>query len=204
MKYLFSFLTCTALLLVSCTSCHKKDLNGDACSDPSCYAVHDSTLVDSGPSLDADASDVSEDVPNLDSSKTLTFKGKSWELTVPSAWEPITPATADSSIELAVVNKEEKSLVSIITEPFNGTEEAYLLQTVRGLKDTQAVVVENKKVDVNGKKMFYLASTKVNISMWMWVTTHNKKGYVLSCGTPKLDSSSEKECFEIAQSLKFN
>jgi len=202
MKYLFTSLISAGLLLTSCTSCHKKDASNDACNDPSCVQAHDSTLVDSG----VVSSDAATDVV-LDSNPVLTFNNKTWQVTVPSTWEEVSAVgdgSTDSSVELAVVNREEKIMVSLMKEPFEGDINAYLLQSVRGLKDTKATLLENKQVEINGKKMFYLSSSKDKINMWMWVTTHNKFGYVLSCGTSNTFSSSEKKCFEIASSLKFN
>lgn len=181
MKRLFLVLPLLVLGLVSCSSCAKKDTTPPPCDGGTC------TLPTSTPSVPAPPPDqvLSED---------------DWSVSVPVGWEKLTPPTTDPEVKVFYGNKEKQNLVIFVKEAFPGTSAEYVLEGLRGLKDSGSKLNGARQVDLNGNKFVLVDSSRDNVRMFMWITAKNGFGYALSCGGPA-DQPQEDICTKIASTV---
>lgn len=177
-----NFVYTVALLclgVVSCSACAKKDTTPDAAPIPTVTVPP----VPTPTTITASVGNVSIVLPGLD-------------------WKKL-----ESEDTIAgYLNTSKKNVVVLGREPFTGTRDAYILQSLRGIKDVGATLVSTKQVTLNGHNFVLFESTKDISRVWSWVTLESGFGIAFSCaGVQEVPEFSQHDvCFGIADSLKIN
>lgn len=103
----------------------------------------------------------------------------------------------------AFMSTSPKSLVVLIEEPFEGSFDEYAIVAILGARRSGATVHSAKQVTVNGTNFVLVESSKDSITIWMWVTTKDGRGFGLSCGGPD-EATQRALCTSIINTVKVN
>lgn len=149
-----------------------------------------------------DASVTVTPVPPTPVPTTVKVSQDGWEFTLPSSgWDAMESPPAHS---VALLNKDRKNIIVMVSEPFPGKYEEYVLMALRGVRAAGATITSAKQVEVNGGKFVLIESSKNGMRVWMWVTLIKGQGYGFSCGGAASDDSQHDLCFGVADTLKIN
>lgn len=183
MKKLFIGFPLLILGLIACSSCTKtlkeaQDQSSPACSNSGC------TRPVSPPA-----------------STDHVHIGTTWELSVPEGWVDNSPGPEGT--ELILVNRDKENMIILSKIESDSTPDQFTMPFVRSLEDIGATLVSVKNIDLNGKKFFLVEADRKGIKLWVWITTYNNFGYVLTCGGKvSAETANHDICFSVAKSLK--
>jgi hypothetical protein len=192
MKKIFYTLPLVILGLISCSPKAPDPpppCDGSTCPDPTATVSPTATTTSTG-------------LPTVPSTQVLA--AENWEVAVPATWSKLTLPEPIAEIKVYYGHAETRNLVIFLKEPFAGLAGEYVLQNLRGLKDSGARISSAKQVDVNGNKFVLVDVDRDGIHLYMWITAKNGFGYVLSCGGSATTEGKEELCQVIANSLKIN
>ena len=173
-----SFLT---LGLLSC-SCTKKEV---------VTPVLDSTAYPTAPT----STTVAKPTSNV-------IVGEDWSFTLSSSYEKKDLISTSKDIKAVYVDKENHSSVFMVREPYVGEYKAYVIESVRGLKESRVTIKSARQLIINDSLYVVLETEKDNIKLWFWITHNNEVGYTFSCGGPSSEAWHESVCETISQTVK--
>lgn len=125
-----------------------------------------------------------------------------WEFTLPGVdWLPLqTDCDLDSCI-VGMINKDRTSIVVFHSENFEGSFDEYVIEVARSIKAEEATIVLSATTQLGGNDFVLIESTRDDLTVWMWVTVIDNKGYGLSCGG---SGDNKTLCLDVANTLKLN
>lgn len=176
-----------AVSIVSCSSCAKK--------------IPNPTVVDAQPPI----VDASDDI-FVESAPTNVWSLGNFQITVPNAdWQPqaLDPHIFKVPGSLPLLNSALQNAIVLVREETTDSYDSYIINSVRGARESGATVTSTKQVTVNGHKFVLVESNQSGILMFAWVTLEKGVGYALSCGGPG-PANQQDLCNGIANTLQIN
>jgi hypothetical protein len=187
----------------SCSSCNQKD--EAQTSSTSSYSSPSSSGT-GGVLLDSSSQESSTESSSSGAvtEQFKTFKQDNWEITLPSSFSESDKKLG--KIVFTALDSDKKILLSLVKEQFSGTQDQYLLLSVRSLKENsyQLAKPQPTNLQINNIKFSLLELTQNNIKIFSWIGVKNNFGYVLSCGGPEPHNQVEVICKPLSEKLIIN
>jgi hypothetical protein len=128
-----------------------------------------------------------------------TILRKNIEVTVPYSWEERT--TTHTNVQLVMIEPSMRSLTVVSKEPYTGSFDQFVIESMRGLKYSNADLLKSSSVMINETPYVSVESSHDGIGEITLLTVKSGYGYSLSCGGPTDFSENKIVCKQISESL---
>lgn len=135
--------------------------------------------------------------------KVKTIASKNGAVQVPYSWEAVA-SEDDGSNVILYASPEHNSVVSLMTEDYNGAPAAYVQNLYEQLTEQGAKLIEARRVTINEVDFMLIKAIRNTTISWVWVTAQHGYGFGLVCGGPAFDETIQEICTDIGNSIVLN